>query len=191
MKRSSLKKPILFFVTAGLVITVFLFSTMQSCKKDTTTTQTFYDTLGGTTMVQDPTAATGTMIEMGRLGIRGVVDSALFIIAADTQLQKYFVVLLSELHANNLTGFSALSKNLTDFFCVATGAKDYTYSGLSMTAAHNPATNPRMTGKVDAADFNQFVNDLVASANKNHLNSYDIGRLGAIVGTVQSQVVQM
>lgn len=191
MKRTSIKISFLLALTASLMAGTFTFSGLQSCKKNDTVTQTFYDSLGGTTLVQDPTAASGTMIEKGRLGIRGVVDSAIFIIAADTQLQKYFAVLLTELGMHNTTGLTNLSKNLTDFFCVATGAKDYTYTGLSMTNAHNPATNPRMTGKVDAADFNQFVNDLVASSNKNGLPAYYITRLGTIVNSVQSQVVQM
>jgi hypothetical protein len=150
---------------------------------------TLYDSLGGSTMVADPSNS-GTMIEKGRLGIRSVVDSTIFIIAADTQLNKYFTVLLTEVTAGNLTGFTALSNNLTDFVAVATGAKDYKYTGLSMTDAHNPATNSRMNGKADNSDFTQFEADLVAGANKNGLPSYLTARLGTIVETLRTQVVQ-
>jgi hypothetical protein len=48
----------------------------------------------------------------------------------------------------------------------AAGAKDYSYTGLSMTNAHNPTANPRMTGKVGSQDFDVFVTDVAASATK-------------------------
>jgi hypothetical protein len=92
--------------------------------------------------------------------------------------------------ANNLTGYTELTTNLTDFFCVATGAKNFTYTGLSMMDAHNPAKNSRMNGKADAAAFNAFVADLVKGAKKVGLSDQVIGRIGTIVGTLQSQVVQ-
>ncbi len=162
---------------------------MPSCKKKDTTTMTLYDSLGGTTMVADPSNS-GQMIEKGRLGIRSVVDSAIFIIAADASINKYFTVLLAEVTAGNLSGFSALSKNLTDFFCVATGAKNFTYSGKNMVDAHNPATNSRISGKVDAGDFSQFINDVGASAGKNQLPSYLTARLVTVMNSVMGQVVQ-
>src|ERR1044071_1495224 len=64
---------------------------------------TLYERLGGTTMVDDP-AAPGTMIEQGYLGLRSVVDSTIFVIAGDPQLQPYFAVLLTEVGNNDLTG---------------------------------------------------------------------------------------
>jgi hypothetical protein len=73
---------------------------------------------------------------------------------------------------------------------VATGAKDYTYTGLSMTAAHNPSTNPRITMTVDSADFNEFVVDVAASATKNGLPTYLISRLGTLLYSVEGAVVQ-
>ena len=176
-----------------LVFALFMGITLtQSCKKsDTVTpTATLYDTLGGTKMVSDPNSP-GTMIEQGRLGIRSVVDSTIFVIAGDTAINGHFTVLLSEVTSGNLSGFQALEKNLTDFFCVATGAKNFTYGGKSMTAAHDPAQNSRMNGKADASDFNAFVNDLVKGAQKNGLNSTQINSVGALVGTLKSQVVQM
>ncbi len=128
---------------ALVVICISSFGVM-SCHKDnhpTPPTQlTLYDSLGGTTMVKDPNNPS-QMIEKGRLGIRSVVDSTIFVIAADNSINGYFTVLLGEVTMGNLTGFEELSKNLTDFFAVATGAKDYMYTGLSMMAAHNPSKN--------------------------------------------------
>ncbi|MHA4807634.1 globin family protein [Flavitalea flava] len=175
----------------GLVITV---SVTPSCSKsnNNTTKMTLYDSLGGTTMVADPANA-GTMIEKGRLGIRSVLDSTIFVIAADPNINGFFSVLLAEVTATPpvTTGFSALSKNLTDFVCVATGAKNFTYGGKSMVAAHNPATNPRMNGKAANDDFDSFVTDLVKGAQKNGLSTQLIGQVGAVVATLRTQVVQM
>jgi len=140
-------------------------------------------------MVADPSNS-GQMIEKGRLGIRSVVDSTIFVIAADTALNKFFPVLLAEVTSNNLSGFNALSKNLTDFFCVATGAKNFTYGGKSMVAAHDPAQNSRMNGKSSAADFDRFVADLVVGAKKVGLSDQLIGRVGAVVNTTKTDVVQ-
>ena len=167
--------------------------TQTSCSKShasTPATMTLYDSLGGTTMVSDPANA-GQMIEKGRLGVRTVVDSAIFIIAGDTAINGFFTVLLGEVTSGNKSGFQRLSKNLTDFITVATGAKDYTYGGLSMKNAHNPATNPRMNGKADAHDFDVFVTDVAASAKKNGLPDYLIARLGALLYTVKGDVVQL
>lgn len=173
---------------------------VMSCHKDNhppKPTLTLYDSLGGTAMVKDPNNPS-QMIEKGRLGIRSVVDSTIFVIAADNSINGYFTVLLSEVKMGNLTGFEELSKNLTDFFCVATGSKDYMYTGLSMMAAHNPAknpqdtvvANPRISMKVDAADFTEFINDLGMGAKKNALPDYLIARVAAVASSVQGQVVQ-
>lgn len=186
-----MKKTFLFSTLAVVAMTI-AFST-TSCKKDddaTATTLTLYDSLGGTTMVQDPKAATGVMIEKGRLGIRSVVDSTIFVIAADSRINGYFQKLLMEVGAGNLSGFTMLSKTLTDFLAVGTGAKNYTYTGLSMTAAHNPATNTRMNGKADNAAMDAFIADVVVGANKNGLPTYLIARVGAVLESLRSQVVQ-
>src|SRR4051812_22002762 len=179
MKRTAL----MFIIATGI-----LFIVSSSCNKDndsnTTTTLTLYDSLGGTAMVADP-ANPGQMIESGRLGIRSVVDSAIFVIAADDSINHYFNVLLSEVAVNDLSGFQELSKNLTDFFCVATGAKNFQYTGLSMTAAHDPATNSRISEKVDAGDFGEFINDLGIAAGKNNLPDYLTARVAAVAGTVE------
>jgi len=190
MKKVNLKGALVCAAAAIVVATTFM---MPSCKKKdssaTTTTLTLYDSLGGSTMVKDP-ADTTQMIEKGRLGIRSVVDSAIFVIAADTAINGYFTVLLAEVTTGNLSGFTALSKNLTDFFCVATGAKDFTYAGKSMTDAHNPSANSRISMKVDAGDFNQFIADVGVSAGKNGLPSYITARLVTVMNSVMSQVVQ-
>ncbi len=168
-----------------------------SCKKDkeTTTptpepvTMTLYDSLGGTQMVADP-ANPSQMIEKGRLGIRSVVDSTIFVIAGDPAINGYFTVLLAEVTSGNTSGFQKLEKSLTDFFCVATGAKNFTYTGLNMKDAHDPAKNPRMDGKADNAAFDAFVNDLVIGAKQNKLPDYLIARVGAVVNTTRADVVQ-
>jgi hypothetical protein len=182
-------------VSAALVIgVVALVSFLGSCSKSSNNstpapTATLYDSLGGTTMVADP-ANPGTMIEQGRLGIRSVLDSTIFVIAGDSKINGFFKVLLAEVTAGNTSGYVALSNNLTDFVCVATGAKDFTYGGKSMVDAHNPATNSRMNGKASATDFNNFVADLVIGAQKNKLPANLINSVGALVETLQSQVVQ-
>jgi hypothetical protein len=131
------------------------------------------------------------MIEKGRLGLRSVVDSAIFVIAGDANINGHFKVLLAEVTAGNTSGFTVLSKNLTDFFCVATGAKDYSYTGKSMVDAHNPATNPRMNGKATNSDFDSFVADVVTAAQKNGLSNQLIGQVGVVINSVRTQVVQM
>ncbi|WPQ61049.1 group 1 truncated hemoglobin [Chitinophaga sancti] len=180
---------------AALLLLAGIFGTglfLTSCKKDsdkTETTKTLYDSLGGSTMVNDP-ANPGTMIQQGRLGIRSVVDSTIFVIAADTAINGFFQALLAEVTAGNTSGFEVLSKNLTDFVCVGTGATSYTYGGKSMTAAHDPAQNSRMNGKAANDDFDAFVADLVKGAKKNGLSDQLIGRVGALVETLRTQVVQ-
>lgn len=167
---------------------------IASCSKKSSTPTpvkaTLYDSLGGTAKVTDP-ANPGMMIEKGRLGIRSVIDSTIFVIAADSRINGHFTVLLAEVTKGDLSGFTELSDNLTTFVATATGAQNYTYTGLSMTAAHDPATNPRMDGKATNADFDAFVDDLVKGANKNHLPSNLIASVGALVESLRGKVVQM
>lgn len=185
----NMKKAALFSLMLGLLVAL---STLPSCSKssnNSSTPPTLYDSLGGTAMVSDP-ANSGQMIEKGRLGIRSVVDSAIFVIAGDDSISPYFMTLLAEVTANNFSGFNELSKNLTDFFCVGTGAKDFSYTGLTMTAAHNPATNPRISEKVSANAFNEFIVDVVAGANKNGLPANLIASVGRVIESQMSVVVQ-
>lgn len=153
------------------------------------TPPTLYQKLGGTTMVSDPNNPS-QMIEKGRLGLRSVVDSTIFVIAADPDLQPYFSTLLSEVGSGNTTNLAILSKNLTDFFCVGTGAKNFTYSGLNMMDAHNPATNPRMAMKANNAAMDKFIGDVVIGAQKNNVPNNLIGEVGVILESLRPQVVQ-
>jgi len=177
-----------------LAFTALFGLAISSCSKSKSSTPakpTLYDSLGGTTMVSDP-AQSGTMIEKGRLLIRNIIDSTIFVIAGDTAINGHFTTLLSEVGSGNLSGFQALSKNLTDFVAVGTGAKDYTYTGKTMTAAHDPAQNPRMNGKADNGDFNAFEVDLVAGAGKAGVpsNNPALMSVAKIVESLRSQVVQ-
>ncbi len=180
-----------------------------SCKKDKkepepeavtpaptpTPTPTLYERVGGTTSVADPKNS-GTMIEKGRLTLRSVVDSAIYVIAGDPTMTPYFGVLLGEVGANNTTGFAALSKNFTDFLCSATGAKNaaYAYTGKSMKAAHDPASNNRMGKKANSADFDKFVGDIGTALAKNGVNSTNnkalVDELVALLYTTKADVVQ-
>ncbi len=187
-----MKKAAFASVILAMVMTV---SALSSCSKKSSTPSTsnqptLYDSLGGTAMVADP-ANPGVMIEQGRLGIRSVLDSTIFVIAGDTVINGFFQVLLAEVTAGNLSGYTALSNNLTDFVCVATGGKDFTYGGKNMVDAHNPATNSRISGKVGSDDFAEFINDVVIGAKKNNLPGNLITSVGALLETLKSQVVQM
>jgi hypothetical protein len=189
-----MKTTALLSVVLGIAISASL---MSSCSKSssspvsTVSTTTLYDSLGGSAMVADP-ANSGQMVEQGYLLIRNIVDSAIFVIAGDTAINGHFTTLLSEVSMGNLSGFEALSTNLTVFVAVATGAKDYTYGGKSMVDAHNPATNSRMNGKADNGDFNAFEVDLVAGAGKAGVpsNSPALASVGRLVESLRSQVVQ-
>jgi hypothetical protein len=179
------------FLAAAVLLSVLAIESCSSKSSSTVTPvkATLYDTLGGSTLVADP-ANSGKMIEKGRLAIRSVIDSTIFVIAGDSKINGHFTVLLGEVGKGNLTGFTELSDNLTTFVAVGTGAKDYTYTGLSMSAAHNPATNPRMNGKATSADFDAFVSDVVTGATQNGVPTNIIGSLGKIIVSLKAQVVQ-
>ena len=152
---------------------------------------TLYERVGGTTMISDPDM--GGMIEQGRFNLRRVVDSTIFVIAGDPELQPYFKDLLAEVGANDLSGFTALSETLTDFFCEATGSKNpnHAYTGMNMVDAHDPAKNNRMELKADDASFTAFVNDVVAGAAQNGVTDPAlVGDLGALLGTLKGDIVQ-
>jgi len=182
---------ILFCISATLVI-------YSSCKKDddmitSPPTVTLYDRVGGTTMVSDP-AVPGTMIEQGRLTLRSVVDSSIFVIAADPAMSAFFPVLLGEVGSGDFSGFNALSDNLTDFLCSATGSTNssYAYTGLSMTDAHNPATNDRMGMKASDSDFDAFIGDVAVGLSQNGVTDTAlINDLVALLETTRADVVQL
>lgn len=178
-----------------LAVALFMGSllSLNACKKTSDAVKpTLYDSLGGTTLVADPKGTAGTTIEKGRLLIRSIIDSTIFVIAGDTAINGHFTVLLSEVGKNNYSGFMALSKNLTDFVAVATGAKNFTYGGKSMVAAHDPAQNSRMNMKADNSDFNAFENDLVKGAAKNGVTTSNpaLVSVANLVESLRSQVVQ-
>lgn len=152
-------------------------------------TPALYFRLGGDTLVSDP-ANPGMMVKKGYLAIRSVVDSSIFVIAADPQLQPYFAVLLAEVGAGQLTNLAALSKNLSDFFAVGAGATSIAYNGMNMVAAHDPAQNPRMTGQVTNADFDRFIADVVIGAQQNNVPAGIIQEFGALLESLRGQVVQ-
>ena len=186
-----------------LLVCLSALTVFNSCSKDddnnstpaTNTTPTLYERVGGTVMVSDPANA-GQMIEKGRLTLRAVVDSSILVIAGDAQLAPYFPVLFAELGNNNTTGLTALSKNLTDFFCTATGSKNssYAYTGMSMKAAHDPASNNRMGMKADKADFDKFVGDIGIGLAKNGVTSANnkalVDDLVALLYTTEADIVQ-
>ncbi|WP_417601859.1 group 1 truncated hemoglobin [Owenweeksia hongkongensis] len=180
----------------GVLLLVGSIGFMSSCKDDDkdddmtpTPEPTLYEKVGGTEMVSDPANA-GAMIEKGRLSFRAVVDSTIFVIAGDTVLQPFFPVLLGEVQNNDLSGFAVLSKNLTDFFSVAAGAENYTYSGMNMVDAHDPAKNSRMAMKSDDAAFDAFVADVVIGAQQNDVPNDIIAEVGELLETLRDDVVQ-
>lgn len=152
-------------------------------------TPTLYEKVGGTEMVEDP-ANQGMMIEKGRLSLRAVVDSSIFVIAGDAELQPYFTTLLGEVGSGDLSGFAALSENLTDFFCEATGSENYPYSGMNMVDAHDPAKNSRMEMKADNASYDAFIADVVVGAQQNSVPNEIIQEVGALLETLRDDVVQ-
>ncbi len=177
---------------AGLGIAVLA----SACKKDEdedpapvpTPSPSLYQQVGGTTLVNDP-ANPGQMVEQGYLSLRSVVDSTIFVIAADPQLQPYFAVLLTEVTGGNTTNLANLSENLTEFFAVASGGANFTYSGMNMVEAHN-SNNPRMTGLADDAAFDRFIADVVTGAQQNSVPTNIITQVGALIETLRGDVVQ-
>lgn len=180
-----MKLRIAFFLFLGIALS------FTACKNDDDDSMqpTLYEKLGGETMVSDPANA-GQMIEQGRLGLRSVVDSTIFVIAADPDLSPFFATLLAEVGNGNTSNLAILSKNLTDFFSVATGAKNFSYSGMDMASAHDPAINPRMAMKSDDDDFDAFIGAVVIGAQQNNVPSDLITEVGALIETLRDDVVQ-
>jgi hypothetical protein len=182
-------------IVVSIIALSFSSVIFHSCKKDATpmpaAQPTLYDSLGGTKMVADP-ANPGSQIEAGRLLIRNIIDSTIFVIAGDNAINGHFTTLLDEVGNGDLSGFQELSKNLTDFVAVGTGAKNYKYTGLDMVAAHDPATNPRMDGKATNDDMNAFEKDLVTGAGKAGVQSSNpaLQSVAKIVESLRSKVVQ-
>ncbi len=87
-----------------------------------------------------------------------------------------------------------LVDNLTDFFSFNTGGTNAvnTYSGLNMVAAHNPATNPRMGKKSNAAEYTKFVGYVGAAANANGVasNTKLYTDIVAVLESLRAPIVQ-
>ncbi|WP_370567366.1 hypothetical protein [Echinicola sp. 20G] len=154
----------------------------------------FYATkLGGETMVADPNNQ-GQMIEQGYLNLRTVVEGTVLTIASDdkyAELRPYFNVLLAEVGANDLSGFTALVKDFTELLAQSTGAQNFTYSGMSMADAHDPNKNDRMNGMIDNDDFDLFVQAVVQAATEAGFGSNDIlGPVGELLGGTRDAIVQ-
>lgn len=194
---------ILTLAFAGILIT----SCHKSSNNPTPTLAStpLYDTLGwfiqggngqvrgqGTVMINDPDKS-GHKIQAGRLAIRTVVNKALGVIAADPKLADYFPTLLAEVNAGNTTGLSDLLENFTDFVQQATSGQ-MIYTGMSMVAAHNHASYARFGSTAhptaDAADFNQFIGDVVIAAQSLSVPNSVIGQLGVKLNSVMKDVVQ-
>lgn len=139
-------------------------------------------------MVADPNFP-GTMIEQGYLSIRSVVDSSLMVVAADPVLMPSFAVLLAELPGNT-TGFTELSKNVTDFFAFNAGSANHIYEGMSMHDTHNPTDNPRMTGLATNAQMDAFIADVVTGAQQNAVPDAIIAQFGALMESLRTTIVQ-
>ncbi len=92
------------------------------------------------------------------------------------------------------TEYDKLSLNITNFLAVAAGAKDYSYTGLDMFAAHNPDSNAYILTPVSSAAFNEFAYDLAQSAANQPapytLSNQLISQLGTLLYRYEGQVVQ-
>ena len=187
-------------ITLGVLLVASVAFT--SCSKDddpAPVKASIYSRLGGTTMVADPDNS-GQMIEKGRLSFRKVVNSTVGLIVADVQsnasgnLGAHFAPVLAEVGAGNTTKLAILVDNLTDFFSFNTGGTNAvnTYSGLSMVAAHNPATNPRMGTKSSNADYTKFEGYVGAAANANGVasNTELYTDIVAVLESLRTPIVQ-
>ena len=159
-----------------------------------------YERLGGTTMVQDPDADPGVMIEQGRLAYRMVVEDAVALIVADISneapgnLGPHFAPILAEVGAGNTTNLAILVDNLVDFFSFNTGGTNpvNTYTGLDMVAAHDPSQNPRMGATSSNADYNKFVSYVGAAAVANGVdaNTDLFADIVAVLESLRDPIVQ-
>ncbi|WP_215222846.1 globin family protein [Echinicola shivajiensis] len=142
-----------------------------------------YTRLGGTVMVDD---GNGNMVEAGYLPLQAVVTETVLVIATNEggkydNLQPYFPVLLAEVGAQDFSGFTALVGNFSDLLAQSIGSTNITYSGMNMADAHNPDVNPRMTGKITAADYDLFITAVVEAATNKGVPESIIGEFGGLL----------
>ena len=188
--------PTMQWKTTTAIATIILcvgavIGTGSSCKISNKSAgkQTFYDSLGGTTLVPD-SASYGQTVERGYLAIRTIVDTALLIIAADSTINGYFSLVLQEDSTGNESPYESLKLNMANFLAVAAGAEDYSYTGPDLMAAHNPDSNGNISMKVTSAAFNEFAYDLGLSAMQYGLSAQLISQFGTLLYRYESQVVQ-
>ncbi|SHG33509.1 globin family protein [Flavobacterium defluvii] len=192
-------------IYSKITLSVLLAASLISCSNNDDETPepaakpSIYERLGGTKMVSDPDNS-GQMIEQGRLSFRKVVNSTIGLIVADIQsnasgnLQAHFAPLLAETGTTQSTNIAKLSDNLTDFFSYNTGGTNSVniYSGLSMSAAHDPAKNPRMGTKSSNADYTKFEGYVGAAANANGVasNTELYTDIVAVLESLRAPIVQ-
>lgn len=188
--------------TALAIAGLSLFSCSKSDEPAVTPAKaSIYERLGGSTMVQDPDAAVGVMIEKGRLSYRTVVNKTISLIVADIvannsgNLSAHFAPVLAETGANQTASIAKLSDSLTDFFSFNTGGTNAvnTYSGLNMVAAHNPATYARMGAKSNNTNYTRFVGFVGTAANQSGVasNTELYTDIVAVLESLRASIVQI
>lgn len=155
-----------------------------------------YTRLGGSGLVADPDNE-GALIEAGYIPLRAVVTETVLVIATNEggkyeDLLPYFSVLLAEVGANDLSGFTALVSDFSDFLAANIGAQNIEYTGLNMADAHNPDVNSRMTGLITEADYDLFVGAVVEAAINLNVPESVINEFGGLLLSegLRSAVVQ-
>lgn len=128
------------------------------------------------------------LVEAGYAPLEAVVTSTVLVIATNEggkydDLQPYFSVLLAEVGAGNLSGFTTLVTDFSEFLAQAIGSVNIEYTGLNMADAHNPAVNSRMTGLVSAADYDLFVEAVVEGALENNVPMPVIQEFGGLLNS--------
>ncbi|UJP64530.1 globin family protein [Mongoliitalea daihaiensis] len=158
--------------------------------------ESFYaQQLGGETKVPDPMNP-GQMIEQGFLNLRTVVMNTVTTIATNeggtyNALQPYFSVLLNEVGRGETTGLNILVMDFAKFLAEATGSKNFSYNGLDMVAAHDPARNPRMNGLVNNADYDLFIQAVVEGAGQAGITDNTVlGPVGQLLESLRQPIVQ-
>lgn len=184
------------WLLATMSVLVLGFSSCDEDEMPEPMDTSFYATkLGGETKVADPLNS-GQTVEQGFLNLRTVVINTVTTIATNEggkydALQPYFTVLLTEVGAGQTTGLNMLVMDFSEFLAEATGAKNFMYAGLNMAAAHDPARNGRMTGKINNADYDLFIQAVVEGAAQAGITSSDVvGPVGELLESVRAPIVQ-
>jgi len=172
-------------------------ATTLSCKKSKSSTSSrkpsLYDTLGGPTLVVDPTQPDTTIyIEKGYLAIRTIVDTTMFTFAYDPLINSYFSVLQNEDSLGNPSEYESLSLAMTNFIATAAGCTNpnYAYNGPDMYAAHNPDSNSKIPLVVTDSAFNEFVYDIAQSSINYGFSAQVVSQIGSMLYKYEGQVVQ-